>query len=106
MKVGTRRTTQSKAGTPGFQSPEQLNGSDIGPHCDIYAFGCVVLELFSEKPVWEGLSSHAIMFRVGVKGEFPQAECSQPEVNAVIASCFKESSARETAAGLLSLICD
>ena len=90
MKAGTRRTTQSKAGTPGFQSPEQLNGLNIGPHCDVYAFGCIVLELFTEKPIWEGLSAHAIMFRVGVKNEFPPITCSQPEVNPVMMSCFKE----------------
>ena len=106
MKAGTRRTTQFKAGTPGFQSPEQLTGGDIGPHCDVYAFGCVALELFSEKPIWEGLSSHAIMFRVGVKGEFPPAECSQPEVNEAITCCFKEISARVAAVELLSIICD
>lgn len=71
MTAGTKRSTHMKAGTPGFQAPEQLNGIFIGPHSDIYAFGCIVLELFSEQLIWHGLTSHTIMFCVGVKGEYP-----------------------------------
>ena len=67
----TKRTFTFKAGTPSFQSPEQLNGTNIGTHCDVYAFGCVLLELFAEKQIWEGLSARSIMFRVGVKGKHP-----------------------------------
>ena len=66
----------------------------------------MALELFPKKPIWEGLSSHAIMFRVGVKSEFPPAECSQPEVNEVIMCCFKEISARVAAVELVLIICD
>ena len=38
--VGTRTTM---AGSPGFQAPEQLHTQSIGPHCDVYAFGCSVV---------------------------------------------------------------
>ncbi len=67
MKSGTIR--QFTAGTPG---PEQLKGEDINTHSDVYSFGCNMYELFTENPVWEGLSAHTIMFRVGVKGEYPE----------------------------------
>lgn len=70
MKIGTRRTTQMKAGTPGFQSPEQLKGESIGPSSDEYAIGCIMYELFVEKPVWEGLSAHSITFHVAVQGQY------------------------------------
>ena len=30
------------AGTPGFQSPEQLRAQTIGPPSDVYTFGCVL----------------------------------------------------------------
>jgi serine/threonine protein kinase len=28
------------AGTPGFQSPEQLRAEEVGIASDVYAFGC------------------------------------------------------------------
>ena len=107
IKAGTRRTTQSTAGTPVFQSPEQLTGGNVGPHCDIYAFGCIVLELFSEKPMWEGLSAHAIMFRVAVKSEFPPVKGDfPPEITTVLSSCFKVTAERGKSVDLLRIICD
>ena len=49
---GTRvfGTATMNAGTPGFQSPKQLRGENIGPH-RIYALGCVLFELFGGKPI-------------------------------------------------------
>lgn len=41
--VGTRTML---AGSPGYQAPEQLRAESLGPHCDIYAFGCVMIVLF------------------------------------------------------------
>ena len=35
--IGTRTMM---TGSPGFQAPEQLRAESLGPHCDIYAFGC------------------------------------------------------------------
>ena len=106
MKAGTRRTTQCKAGTPGFQSPEQLEGKNIGTHSDVYAFGCIAFELFNEKPIWEGLSAHTIMFRVGVQREYPPLFCTDQRVSQILACCFKEAAVRGTAIDLLSLLCD
>ncbi len=106
IKAGTRRTTQSKAGTPGFQAPEQLRGEDIGPHCDVYAFGCITYELFSERPIWDGLSTHAIMFRVAVQGEHPPIIHVHSKVRPVLSNCFAEAINRGTAIDLLNVICD
>jgi len=39
------------AGTPGFQSPEQLKVESIGPPSDIYAFSGVLSILFGEQPL-------------------------------------------------------
>ena len=43
-------TATMKAGTPGFQSPEQLKGESLGTSADTYALG-VLTELFGEKPL-------------------------------------------------------
>ena len=44
--IGTRTML---AGSPGFQSPEQLTGESIGIPSDVYAFGAVALVVFGEK---------------------------------------------------------
>ncbi len=101
MKSGTIR--QFTAGTPG---PEQLKGEDINTHSDVYSFGCNMYELFTENPVWEGLSAHTIMFRVGVKGEYPEISFAPPIVSDLLSLCFNEALARGSAIDLLNLICD
>lgn len=105
MRSGTRRTTQCQAGTPGFQAPEQLKGENIGPPSDVYASGCIAFELFNGKPIWEGLSAHTIMFRVGVQGEYPSSS-GNSEVTQILTSCFEDAAVRGTAMDLLRIVCE
>ena len=65
-------TQTLQAGTPGFQAPEQLKAEHVDQSCDVYAFGVVLLELFGEKPVWEGLNHFQIMCKVAVEGVLPE----------------------------------
>ena len=44
------------AGSPGFQPTEQLRAQSIGVESDVYAFGGVLLVVFTERRIWEGLS--------------------------------------------------
>ena len=55
-------TATMSAGTPGFQSPEQLKGEGLGTSSDVYAMGGVLMELFGENaPVGEpGMSCHHV----------------------------------------------
>lgn len=106
IKCTTMRSTQTTAGTPGYQSPEQLNGTNIGTHCDIYALGCCIWELFGENPIWEGLTAHAIMFRVALKEEFPPLLDEQLNVNNILSLCFTSLSTRATAVEILVVVCD
>lgn len=41
------------AGSPVYQSPEQLKALkiEIGPQTDAFAFGCVILTLYCEIPI-------------------------------------------------------
>ena len=59
------------AGSPSFQSPEQLRGESTGTPTDIYALGAVALVVFGERPVWPGLSMYQIMFKVTVQSAKP-----------------------------------
>ena len=57
--VGTKTML---AGSPGFQSPEQLRSEGLGHPTDVYALGAVLLVLFGETQVWPGLALYQITY--------------------------------------------
>ena len=62
LTKGTIVTSQTNSsaksiGTPGFQPPEQLQAGVITESADVYALGCVFIELFSGSKIWQGLSA-------------------------------------------------
>ena len=90
------------AGTPGFQAPEQLCGTHIGVECDVYAFGAVMVVLFSERPVWPNLSPYQIMFTVTLEKKPPTIDNLTPPYMAGICSkCFLDVSCRANIADIL-----
>ena len=52
------------AGSPGFQSPEQLRSESTGPPSDVYAFGAVTVVLCKRSPLWPGLNYYQIVNKV------------------------------------------
>ena len=64
--IATVKTNLSAAsiGTPGYQPVEQLQAGIITESVDVYALGCVLIELFGGKRVWEGLSALQIVVKV------------------------------------------
>jgi len=47
-------TTGAVVGTPRFMSPEQVNGSPVGPSSDVYSMGLLLSEMLSGVKVFEG----------------------------------------------------
>lgn len=76
-----------QAGTPAFKPPEQLQGELVGVGTDMYALACIVLEIFGERQVWEGLAPHTIILKVA-GGAFPSASHVPREVQALVEKCF------------------
>ena len=84
------------AGTPGFQSPEQLKAKSVGMPSDVYAFGGVLAVLFREQPLWAGLNPYQIMYRVTINGEKPDTAHFVPPVQ-----CFEKLSSRPSISQVL-----
>src|SRR5262245_815272 len=41
-------------GTAAYRSPEQARGDDVGPQADIWALGCVLYEMLTGRPSFDG----------------------------------------------------
>ena len=81
-------TRTMMAGTPGFQSPEQLQAKNIGLPTDVYAFGCVMIVIFSEQSIWPELTPFQIMVKVTVDKDKPSAlKVGNKEIKELCESC-------------------
>jgi eukaryotic-like serine/threonine-protein kinase len=65
--LGIRVTaTGMVTGTPHYMSPEQLQGSDVGPVSDQFAFGALLFEMLSGRQAFAGQTvwevSHAVLY--------------------------------------------
>ncbi|KAH6799624.1 hypothetical protein C2S51_036108 [Perilla frutescens var. frutescens] len=97
-------------GTPLYMSPEILAGGDQGPPADIWACGCVVLELLSGAPAWRRSDLAGLLMRIGGGDELPEipddlSEEGKDFLGKIFVKCPRE---RWTAEMLLNhqFICD
>ena len=88
-------------GTPGFQSPEQLKAQRVDGLCDVYSFGCVLIELFGEQEIWSGLSHFQIMYKVGVETLTPEYGHLPEKIRSICSSCLTVYEERITAMQVL-----
>ncbi len=63
-KTTLTTTSNGPKGTIPYMAPELFSRGSRGPAVDVYAFGCLVNEVFGERRVWEGLSGPEIMQKV------------------------------------------
>ena len=99
-------TATKLAGTPGFQSPEQLKGENVTVSTDIYALGAILTELFGGKPLWENVSRYAIMCQVSVKGKMPKIDHLPSSVQTIVKRYLCPVENRATAAAILFSLCE
>jgi len=56
--------TSHPIGTYPYMAPEMYGANRRGTGVDIYSFGCLMIEVFWQKKVWDGLSGMNIMHKV------------------------------------------
>ncbi|MDA2805250.1 serine/threonine-protein kinase [Nocardiopsis suaedae] len=56
--------TRTVIGTPGFLSPEQARGKEVGPRSDVFALGCLLALASSGDPPFGTGATEAVVYRV------------------------------------------
>jgi serine/threonine protein kinase/tetratricopeptide (TPR) repeat protein len=99
------RTGLGSPGTPAYMSPEQLiGGHPLDNRTDIYSLGCVLFEMITGKPPFEGPSGFASRF-----DEHPPSLCAMrgeiaPALDAVVMKALARNPAERYSTG--SEMCD
>lgn len=78
------------AGSPGYQSPEQLRAEKgaLGPAVDVYSFGAVMVVTLKKCVLWPGLNCYQIMQKV-TSDIKPDTLGIPEDLKKLCDSCFK-----------------
>lgn len=96
------------SGTPDYMSPEQCRGgSTVGPATDVYALGCVLLEMLSGRPPFHGEQGEVIAQHLHVPA--PRLVTRRPDLPTAVSLLVeqmldKQAASRPTAREVVSAI--
>eukprot|EP01046_Picozoa_sp_COSAG06_P043204 COSAG06_NODE_5625_length_3352_cov_3.523209_2_plen_539_part_00 len=94
--------TMAGGGTPAYKAPEQYSSADFGEvttTTDMWAFGCVVVELLTGFPPWRGKEPMEIMMSVAGKRQAPTIPTEAHGVLAgLLQACFSHNQGARPAA--------
>jgi len=83
-------------GTPAYMSPEQVQGFEVGPACDIYALGTVLYEILAERRpfVAPGYLQLAMQITTELPPPLPaqtsKGEKIPPQLQAIVMRCLSK----------------
>jgi len=98
-------STRPVGGTPAFMAPEVARGQEQGPAADVWALGCMVIEMATGRAPWSDMDDLlAAIHRIGYTDAVPEVPAwLSAEAKDFLAGCFKRhASARSTAAQLVA----
>ena len=67
----TRLTSGGLIGTPHYMSPEQAHGEQVDARADLYALGCLLFELVTGAPPFEGSGFEVLLAHLGRPAPLP-----------------------------------
>ncbi|XP_057968165.1 mitogen-activated protein kinase kinase kinase 20-like [Malania oleifera] len=94
-------------GTPLYMSPEAVVRGTQGPPSDVWALGCVVLEMLTGRPPWDGaafLDREGLLSRIRTPNQLPKVPSTlSKEASDFLKKCFvRKAPFRSTAEKLLT----
>ncbi len=89
----TATLTGMSAGTPGYMSPEQIDGKPADARSDIFSFGCVLYELASGRHAFEGDSVGQVLGATATTEPKP-VDGVPEELEKLIRRCLRKDPAR------------
>jgi serine/threonine protein kinase len=90
LSTATRFVPTTIQGTFNYMAPEALNDQaegGIGPHTDVWALGCVIVEMLTGKMPWEGMPMQQIITAVAMQFRVPTVPEGAPAAD-VLGRCF------------------
>ena len=96
-------TTTTCQGTPAFLSPEKLMCAPASTGEDVYAFGGVLYELFTENVIWEGLLPFQIIAQV-ITGNKPNTSSLKCAIRTICDQCFLSNDERPKMLKIFSML--
>jgi hypothetical protein len=89
---GAALTTKGMViGTPGFMSPEQAGGEQVGPASDVFSLGCVLAYAAAGTPAFGEGAPAAVLYRL-VSGQ-PDLARMPPGLQQIVAACLAKNPA-------------
>ena len=87
--------TAAVVGTAQYLSPEQARGEQVDARSDIYSTGCLLFELLTQRPPFQGDSPVSVAYQ-HVREEPPTPSSLEPEVSPDIDAIVAKSLAKKT----------
>ncbi|KAG9155264.1 hypothetical protein Leryth_026680 [Lithospermum erythrorhizon] len=102
-KRGHLKDMSELRGTPLYMSPEMVTGGEQGCPSDIWALGCVVVEMITGVPAWRCSNMASLLMKIGVGEQVPEIPGDlSDELKDFLGKCFeKDPKSRPTAKMLL-----
>ncbi|MFF5210780.1 protein kinase [Streptosporangium sp. NPDC000396] len=96
----TGTITSRAIGTPAYMAPEQISGSDVGPHTDVFAWGATIAFAATGETVFAGDSIAVVLNRI-LNHEVDVSVMPEPLRGVVRSALSKSPAARPSADQIL-----
>jgi serine/threonine protein kinase len=92
--TGARTAAGMVLGTPRYMAPEQATGKSLSPATDVYAIGCVLFEMLTGSPLFDGRDARELLWHhLNTAPSTLQARTRQafdPQLEAIVAKALQK----------------